>query len=66
MDAEHFAAVQTFKKENYAMIYATEPGRPILNRVVKPMMEEIYEQLLEDLQTGKLYSPIFINPETQI
>lgn len=61
MDAEHFQAVQTFKKENYAMIYATEPGRPILNRVVKPMMQEIYEQLLEDLIQDKQNSPILLH-----
>ena len=41
------------------MIYANEPGRAILGRVVRPMMEELYEQLLEDLQLGKQDSPIF-------
>ena len=41
------------------MIYANEPGRVILNRVVKPMMQEIYEQLLEDLTLEKQNSPIF-------
>ncbi len=58
MDEEHFKAVQSYKKQNYAMIYATEPGRAILNRVVKPMMQEIYEQLLEDLILDKPNSPI--------
>ena len=53
MDAEHFQAVQTFKKENYAMIYATETGRAILNRDGTPMMQEIYEQMLEDLIQDK-------------
>ena len=41
------------------MIYANEPGRAILNRVVRPMMGEIYEQLLEDLIQDKPNSPIF-------
>ena len=59
LDEEHFKAVQSYKKENYAMIYANEPGRVILFRVVKPMMEEIYEQLLEDLIQDKQDSPIF-------
>ncbi len=59
LDEEHFAAVQTYKKENYAVIYANEPGRVILQRVVEPMMQEIYEQLLEDLQLQKKDSPIF-------
>ena len=61
MDEEHFKAVQAYKKENYAMIYSTEPGRAILNRVVKPMMEEIYEQLLEDLRQDKQNSPILLH-----
>ena len=59
LDESHFQAVQSYKKENYSMIYANEPGRVILNRVVKPMMQEIYEQLLEDLTLEKQNSPIF-------
>lgn len=61
LDEEHFKAVQSYKKENYAMIYANEPGRVILNRVVKPMMEEIYEQLLDDLIQDKQNSPILLH-----
>ena len=59
LDEEHFRAVQSCKRENYDLIYLNEPGRVILNRVVKPMMQDIYEQLLEDLQEGKTDSPIF-------
>ena len=59
LDAEHFQAVKEYKRENYSVIYANEPGRAILFRVVKPMMEEIYEQLLEDLVQEKHDSPIF-------
>ena len=59
LDEDHFKAVQSYKKENYAVIYANEPGRAILKRVVEPMMQEIYEQLLEDLQQEKTDSPIF-------
>ena len=59
LDDSHFQAVQSYKRENYDMIYANEPGRVILNRVVRPMMQEIYEQLLEDLTHDKQNSPIF-------
>ncbi len=59
MDAEHFQAVQSYKRDNYAMIYFNEPGRAILERTVKPMMQEIYDQLLEDLKLGRDYSPVF-------
>ena len=43
------------------MIYANEPGRAILFRVVKPMMEEIYGQLLDDLIHDNQSSPIFLH-----
>ncbi len=59
LDEAHFKAVQSYKKENYAVIYANEPGRAILKRVVEPMMQEIYDQLLEDLLHDKQDSPIF-------
>ncbi len=59
MDAEHFQAVQSYKRDNYTMIYYNEPGREILERTVKPMMQEIYDQLLEDLRLGRTYSPVF-------
>ncbi len=59
MDSKHFQAVKTYKRENYAMIYENEPGRATLERIAKPMMTEIYEQLLEDLRQGQKNSPIF-------
>lgn len=59
MDAEHFRAVQSYKRDNYDQIYFNEPGRAILERTVKPMMQEIYDQLLEDLRQGREYSPVF-------
>ncbi len=59
LDQGHFEALKTYKKENYAMIYESETGRVNLNESVRPMMQEIYGQLLEDLRQGKQYSPIF-------
>ncbi len=59
LDDAHFQAVQSYKRDNYSLIYANEPGRVILNRVVEPMMQDIYEQLLDDLLHEKLDSPIF-------
>ena len=61
LDESHFRAVQSYKRDNYAMIYAMEPGRAVLKRVVEPMMQEIYEQLLEDLQQGNTNSPIYLH-----
>ena len=59
LDETHFKAVQSYKRENYSVIYANEPGRVILKRVVEPMMQDIYEQLLDDLLHDKADSPIF-------
>ena len=59
LDADHFQAVQSVKRENYAVIYENEPGRNQLERFAKPMMSEIYDQLLDDLLKGKKNSPIF-------
>ena len=59
LDEKHFQAVKTYKRENYSMIYENEPGRMKLEQIAKPMMTEIYEQLLEDLQLGKTNSPVF-------
>ncbi len=59
LDKKHFQAVQSYKRENYAMIYENEPGRAKLERIAKPMMSQIYEQLLEDLRLERKYSPIF-------
>ena len=59
LDEKHFQAVKAYKRENYSMIYENEPGRIKLEQIAKPMMTQIYEQLLEDLLLGKKNSPIF-------
>ncbi|MBQ0013797.1 MAG: HD domain-containing protein [Oscillospiraceae bacterium] len=55
MDDEHFLALSLAKKENYDKIYLTNNLDPI----VRPMMEKIYERLLNDVVTNNLESPIF-------
>ena len=59
LDKEHFDALQTAKRENYAHIYESAATRTRLDTTAKPMMGEIYEQMLADLQQNKTYSPIF-------
>ena len=59
LDEEHFKSLQTSKRENYTKIYESKAGRAKLDRTAKPMMAEIYEQLLEDLRLEKKHSPIF-------
>ena len=59
LDASHFQALKTCKQENYRIIYRNEPERAKLDVTVRPMMGELYEQLLEDLIHDRKHSPIF-------
>ncbi len=59
MDEAHFRALEKIKKENYALIYENTSSRPQLEGIVQPMMEEMYEKLLQDLKEGRKESPIF-------
>ena len=59
LDEEHFKAMQTAKAENYALIYTNAAKMSKLADTVKPMMAEIYDQMLEDLQHDRRSSPIF-------
>ena len=59
LDDAHFEALKTAKAENYHLIYESAATRAKLDTTAKPMMGEIYDQMLEDLHLGKKNSPIF-------
>lgn len=59
MDGEHFKSLQAMMRENYAVIYTNPDDRGRLERVIKPMMSDIYERLLSDLESGNKSSPVF-------
>ena len=59
LDEEHFAALKKAKNDNYEMIYKKDSVAQILKSTVKPMMEEVYEHLLNDLIKGNSSSPVF-------
>ncbi len=59
LDTKHFKALQISKKDNYAMIYNNAAAFAGLGRTVKPMMGEVYGQLLDDLKNNNIYSPIY-------
>ncbi len=59
LDKAHFEALRTAKRENYARIYESAATRAKLDITAKPMMGEIYGQMLEDLIRGNQNSPIF-------
>ena len=59
LDPQHFEALRVAKRDNYAIIYNSEVASNGLSATAKPMMAEIYGQLLEDLQQEKRNSPVF-------
>lgn len=59
MDTAHFEALRTAKQENYTRIYGNAATYSRLESTAKPMMAEIYDQMLFDLTHKKQYSPIF-------
>jgi len=61
MDKQHFEALKTSKRDNYAMIYENNATRARLDVSIRPMMAEIYGQLLDDLKQGNKKSPVFLH-----
>ena len=59
LDEKHFKALQKARKENYRIIYNNAASLSNLDTSVKPMMKEIYGQLLEDLKQENKSSPIW-------
>lgn len=59
LDEKHFKALRTAKMENYQKIYNSAAEQASLDLTVKPMMAQIYGQLLDDLKNERKRSPIF-------
>ncbi len=59
LDDKHFAALRRAKRENYEKIYDRAVSYAKLDQTVKPMMADLYGQLLEDVQKGNRNSPIY-------
>lgn len=59
MDDEHFAALKKAKSDNYEQIYKNDLVGEEIQKVVMPMMSEIYDRLLDDLLCKNTTSPIF-------
>ena len=59
MDEEHFKALSQAKFDNYEKIYKQEAVEKELNEIIKPMMAEVYEKLLNDFKNSNKASPIF-------
>ncbi len=59
LDTKHFKALRKSRLDNYARIYNYAASISRLDTTVKPMMAEIYGQLLDDLKNGHRSSPVF-------
>ena len=59
LDRKHFLALRRSKMDNYALIYNNAAKHSRLDLTVKPMMEQIYGQMLDDLRAERKSSPIF-------
>ena len=59
LDKRHFKALVDSKAANYRMIYNYAAPKANLENTAKPMMAEIYGQMLDDLRAGNKNSPIY-------
>ncbi len=59
LDTKHFKALRKSRIDNYQKIYNNVASVAKLDTTVKPMMTEIYGQLLDDLRAGHRASPIY-------
>ena len=59
MDAAHFEALKKAKSDNYRLVYQSDLARREIYDMVKPMMRQVYEKLLDDVQRGDRSSPVF-------
>ena len=59
LDTVHFEALRASKAENYKLIYNGAAKAAHLSDTVRPMMQEMYGQLLDDLRENHTTSPIF-------
>lgn len=66
LDSKHFKALKKSKKDNYSLIYNNAAALSKLDTTVKPMMADIYEQLLDDVNKQNKNSPIYTHHINQV
>ncbi|MGN0438511.1 MAG: deoxyguanosinetriphosphate triphosphohydrolase family protein [Lachnospiraceae bacterium] len=59
LDEEYYQAIKATKKENYEKIYFNEVVEKTYKESIAPMMHQMYEQLLKDLETNNKNSMLF-------
>ena len=59
LDNEHFEALKKAKRDNYEQIYLNDAVKSEIKDIVRPMMSDIYNKLLDDLKKQDKNSLIF-------
>jgi len=59
LDEDHYEGMRQIKRVNYEQIYKMDKVAGVLERTVKPMMQNLYEKLLSDIKNGNTSSPVF-------
>lgn len=59
LDEKTFKALENIKKENYTKIYLDDKMQTIFDDTIKPMMIQMYDKLLSDLDNANKKSPIY-------
>ena len=66
LDSKHFQALKKAKAENYEKIYIPAAAHTGVDKTIRPMMGELYNQLLDDLNASSKQSPIIKHHIRQI
>ncbi len=66
LDTKYFSALKKAKQENYEKIYNRAAALTGLDGSIRPMMLEVYGQLLDDVRKGCKTSPVFTHHIRQI
>ena len=59
LDKEHYDALVAVKKRNFEIIYKNEEIEKQYNETIKPMLFQLYNKLLSDIENGNTSSKIF-------
>ncbi len=59
IDHRHFDALRDIKAENYKVIYNSVPQNEQMKEHIKPMMANMYEKILYDLEKKDKESPVY-------
>lgn len=59
LDENHFNALKKAKSDNYKYVYGSGTARRGIDETVKPMMQKVYNRILDDLTAKRIQSPVF-------